>query len=179
MCVRQMRPPGGTFQFQTFIQASSPEIWPETISGGEEVLAGKWVACFWATSLKKNFGGVIAIISLRPGGWMQQSAEPNVLSFRSEAPEVLGSETTRVHHTSRRCGCGIHRGGGARRVFPRRAAGRGAGLPRASDHAGGAVSRRWRQRYTGARRCREDVPHARPASRGGEPRRGWRHHCDA
>src|SRR5262244_1463352 len=37
-----MNPPvGGTFWFQIFIQAPSPEIWSETISGGEEVLAGK------------------------------------------------------------------------------------------------------------------------------------------
>ena len=35
-----MGPPvGGTFWFQIFIQAPSPEIWSETISGGEEVLA--------------------------------------------------------------------------------------------------------------------------------------------
>ena len=65
-----MGPPvGRTFQFQIFIQASSPEIWLETISGGEEVLAGKWGGLFWATSLlKKIFDGVIAIISFRPGG---------------------------------------------------------------------------------------------------------------
>src|SRR5215813_8418151 len=70
-------PPGrGTFWFQIFIQASSPEIWSETISGGEEVLARKWGGLFWATSLEKIFGGVIAIISFRPGGWMQQSAVP-------------------------------------------------------------------------------------------------------
>ena len=68
-----------------FIQAPSPEIWSETISGGEEVLAGKGVACFWATSLEKIIGGVIAIISSRPGGWMQQSAVPRcaILSVRS------------------------------------------------------------------------------------------------
>ena len=48
-------PRGGTFWFQIFIQASSPEIWSETISGGEEVLAGKWGGLFWATSLEKNF----------------------------------------------------------------------------------------------------------------------------
>ena len=30
------------------------------------------VALFWATSLEKIFGGVIAIILFRPGGWMQQ-----------------------------------------------------------------------------------------------------------
>jgi hypothetical protein len=56
---------GGTFWFQIFIQASSPEIWSETISGGEEVLAGKWGGLFWATSLEKIIGGVIAIISFR------------------------------------------------------------------------------------------------------------------
>src|SRR6516164_2610445 len=72
-----MGPPvGGTFQFQVFIQAPSPEIWSETISGGEEVLAQKWGGLFWATSLGKIFGGAIAIISFRPGGWMQQSAVP-------------------------------------------------------------------------------------------------------
>src|SRR5262245_62846215 len=54
-----------------FIQAPSPEIWSETISGGEEVLAQKWGGLFWATSLEKIFGGLIAIISFRPGGWMQ------------------------------------------------------------------------------------------------------------
>ena len=34
------------------------------------------VACFWATSLEKIFGGVIAIVSYRAGGWIQQSAVP-------------------------------------------------------------------------------------------------------
>jgi hypothetical protein len=70
-------PVGGTFQFQIFIQASSPEIWRKTIFGGEGgCWRGKWGGLFWATSLEKIFGGVIAIISLRPGGWMQQSAVP-------------------------------------------------------------------------------------------------------
>jgi hypothetical protein len=69
-------PVGGTFWFQIFIQASSPEIWSETISGGEEVLAGKWGGLFLGNLLGKIFGGVIAIISFRPGGWMQQSAVP-------------------------------------------------------------------------------------------------------
>jgi hypothetical protein len=58
-------PVGGTFWFQIFIQAPSPEIWRKTISGGEEVLARKWGGLFWATSLEKIFGGVIAIISFR------------------------------------------------------------------------------------------------------------------
>src|SRR5262249_3623160 len=59
-------PPGGRArENRKFIQAPSPEIWSETISGGEEVLARKGVACFWATFLEKIFGGVIAIISFR------------------------------------------------------------------------------------------------------------------
>jgi hypothetical protein len=70
-------PVGGTFWFQLFIQAPSPEIWRKTIFGGEGVCwRGKWGGLFWATSLEKIFGGVIAIISFRPGGWMQQSAVP-------------------------------------------------------------------------------------------------------
>ena len=69
-------PVGGTFQFQIFIQAPSLEIWRKTISGAEGVAgAGKWGGLFWATSLEKIIGGVIAIISC-PGGWMQQSAVP-------------------------------------------------------------------------------------------------------
>jgi len=43
--------------------------------------------------LEKIFGGVIAIISFRPGGWMQQSAVPMcaMLSVgRSEAQEGIG-----------------------------------------------------------------------------------------
>ena len=73
-----MGPPvGGTFWFQIFIQVPSPEIWLETISGGEEVLAGKWGGLFLGYLLGKTFfGGVIAIVSFRPGGWMQQSAVP-------------------------------------------------------------------------------------------------------
>jgi len=48
-------PVGGTFWFQIFIQAASPEIWSETISGGEEVLAGKWGGLFMGYLLGKNF----------------------------------------------------------------------------------------------------------------------------
>ena len=69
-------PVGGTFWFQIFIQASSPEVWRKTISGGEEVLRGNGVACFWATSLEEIIGGVTAIVSYRAGGWIQQSAVP-------------------------------------------------------------------------------------------------------
>jgi hypothetical protein len=48
-------PVGGTFKFQIFIQAPSPEIWSETISGGEEVLAGKWGGLFLSYLLGKNY----------------------------------------------------------------------------------------------------------------------------
>ena len=49
-------PPGrGTFWFQIFIQAPSPEIWSETISGGEEVLAGKWGGLFLGYLLGRNY----------------------------------------------------------------------------------------------------------------------------
>jgi hypothetical protein len=51
-----MSPPvGGTFWFQIFIQAPSPEIWSETISGGEEVLAQKWGGLFLGYLLRKKF----------------------------------------------------------------------------------------------------------------------------
>src|SRR5262249_23477954 len=81
---RVRAPPGGRArENRKFIQAPSSEIWSETISGGEEVLAGEWGGLFWATSLEKVFGGVIAIISFRPGGWMQRSAVPRCAIFLS------------------------------------------------------------------------------------------------
>src|SRR5262245_7331875 len=43
-----------------------------------EVLARKWGGLFWATSLEKIIGGVTAIVSFRPEGWMQQSARAEV-----------------------------------------------------------------------------------------------------
>jgi len=43
------------------------------------------VACFWATSLEEIIAGVIAIISLRPRGWMQQSAVPKCAHRRHRA----------------------------------------------------------------------------------------------
>src|SRR5215471_10118544 len=39
---------------------------------------GNGVACFWATSLEEIIGGVNAIISFRPGGWMQQFCRAEV-----------------------------------------------------------------------------------------------------
>src|SRR5262245_18405487 len=71
-------PPGrGTFWCQIFIQASSPEICRKKIFGCEGgCWRGMWVGLSWATSLEKSFGGATAIVSFRPGGWMQQSAVP-------------------------------------------------------------------------------------------------------
>src|SRR6516162_9522548 len=64
---------------------------------------GNGVACFWATSLKKIFGGVIAIISFRQEDGCSSLASRGVLSFRSGAREASGSETPRVHNVARRC----------------------------------------------------------------------------
>ena len=51
-------PVGGTFWFQNYLQASSPEDWRKTISGGEEVLAGKWGGLFLGGYLlRKKFIG--------------------------------------------------------------------------------------------------------------------------
>src|SRR5215468_9785109 len=100
------RPPGrGTFWFQIFIQAPSPEIWSETISGGEEVLAQKWGGLVLGYLLGKNFRRRDRD-RLVPPRCMECSSRPcrGVLSFRSEAREASGSETPRVHNVARWCG---------------------------------------------------------------------------
>src|SRR6516165_4409076 len=48
-------PGGGARENRKFIQAPSPESWSETISGGEEVLAGKWGGLFLGYLLGKNY----------------------------------------------------------------------------------------------------------------------------
>src|SRR6516162_6860111 len=54
--VRVRAPPGGRArENRKFIQAPSPEIWSETITGGDEVLAGKWGGLFLGHLLGKNF----------------------------------------------------------------------------------------------------------------------------
>src|SRR5262245_25933598 len=53
---REREAPGGRArENRKFIQAPSPEIWSETISGGEEVLAGKSGGLFLGYLLGKNF----------------------------------------------------------------------------------------------------------------------------
>jgi hypothetical protein len=46
-------PVGRARENRKFIQAPSPEIWRKTISGGEEVLAGKWGGLFLGYLLGK------------------------------------------------------------------------------------------------------------------------------
>src|SRR5262249_37211278 len=58
---------------------------------------GNGVACFCATSLEEIIGGVIAIVSFRPGGWMQQSAVPRCAI---RAQEASGSETPPDHNVA-------------------------------------------------------------------------------
>src|SRR5215472_16994581 len=53
---REPEAPGGRArENRKFIQAPSPEIWSETISGGEEVLAGKWGGLFLDFLLGRNY----------------------------------------------------------------------------------------------------------------------------
>src|SRR5215510_15011346 len=55
---RVRAPPGGRArENRKFIQAPSPEIWSETISGGEEVLAGKWGGLYLGYLLRKKIIG--------------------------------------------------------------------------------------------------------------------------
>src|SRR5262249_16305155 len=97
---------GRAREIQKFIKASSPEIWSETISGSEKVLAGEVGWPVLGYLLGKNMGGGIAIISFRLAWDGCSSLLPfgGVLSFRGEAREVLGSETPRFHHAARRGG---------------------------------------------------------------------------
>src|SRR5262245_10879078 len=76
--LREREAPGGRArENRKFIQAPSPEIWSETISGGEEVLAGKWGGLFLGYLLGKNF----------------RRRDRDQLSFRPEAREASGNET--------------------------------------------------------------------------------------
>ena len=69
-------PVGGLFGFKF---SSRPHPWKFGVKRFlvlREVLARKWGGLFWATSLEKIIGGMTAIVSYRPGGWMQQSTVP-------------------------------------------------------------------------------------------------------
>src|SRR6516225_5173903 len=52
---RVRAPWGRARENRKFIQAPPPEIWSKTISGGEEVLAGKWGGLFLRYLLGSNY----------------------------------------------------------------------------------------------------------------------------
>jgi hypothetical protein len=70
------------------------------------VLARKWGGMFLGYLLGKNIGGAIALNSflLTRDGCSSLLPFGDVLSFRSEIREVLGSDPPRFHHASRRRG---------------------------------------------------------------------------
>src|SRR5262249_45476571 len=103
---REREAPGGRArENRKFIQAPSPEIWSETISGGEEVLAGKWGGLFLGLLVGRNYrrSDRDHLVPPRRMDAAVCRAE-GVLSFLSEAREASGSETSRVHHAARRRG---------------------------------------------------------------------------
>ena len=67
---------GGRVKFEDWFKAHPRKLALKLFLAVRRSWRGNGVACFWATSLEKIFGGVIAIISFRPRGWMQQSAVP-------------------------------------------------------------------------------------------------------
>jgi len=69
-------PWGGRAKIENSSRRHPRKFVQKRFSGGEEVLAGKWGGLFLGYLLGKNFRRQIAIISFRPGGWMQQSAVP-------------------------------------------------------------------------------------------------------
>jgi hypothetical protein len=69
-------PVGGLFNFKFSSGPHPRKFGVKQFLVLREVLARKWAGLFLDYLLGKNIGGVTAIISFRPGGWMQQSAVP-------------------------------------------------------------------------------------------------------
>src|SRR5262245_45039323 len=69
-------PVGGLFGFKFSSRPHPRKFGQKRFLAVRRSWRGKWGGLFWATSLEKIFGGVIAIISFRPGGWMQRCAVP-------------------------------------------------------------------------------------------------------
>src|SRR5215468_1629144 len=83
-------PVGGLFGFKF---SSRPHPWKYGVKRFlvlRKVLARKWGGLFWATSLEKIIGGVTAIVSHRPGGWMQQSTVPRCAILSVGSTEGIG-----------------------------------------------------------------------------------------
>src|SRR6516225_8702192 len=97
---------GGTFWFQIFIQASSPEIWSETISGGEEVLAGKWGGLFLGYLLGKNFRRRDRDHPV-PGGWAAVCRAEVCYPFGREHGRHRAVRRREFNNVARRRGCRV------------------------------------------------------------------------
>src|SRR5262249_60286717 len=69
-------PVGGLFGFKFSSKPHPRKFGQKRFLAVRRSWRGNGVALFWATSLEKIFGGGLAIISFRPGGWIQQSAVP-------------------------------------------------------------------------------------------------------
>src|SRR6516164_673338 len=86
-----MNPPvGGLFGFKFLRRPHPRKFGQKRFLAVRRSWRGNGVACFWATSLEKIFGGVIAMISFRPGGWMQQSAVPRCAILSVGSTEGIG-----------------------------------------------------------------------------------------
>src|SRR5262249_1770454 len=69
-------PGGGLFGFKFSSRPHPRKFAGKRFLVVRRLLVRKGCGRFWGTSLEKIMDGVIAIISFRPGGWMQQSAVP-------------------------------------------------------------------------------------------------------
>src|SRR5262249_26604766 len=97
---RVRAPRGRARENRKFIQAPSPEIWSETISGGEEVLARKWGGLFLGYLLgKKDFRRRDRDHLVPPGRMDAAVCRAEVCyPFGRKHGKASGSETARVHH---------------------------------------------------------------------------------
>src|SRR5499427_1117963 len=96
-------PRGRARENRKFIQAPSPEIWSETISGGEEVLAGKWGGLFLGYLLGRNYRRRDCDHLVSPRRMDAAVCRAEVCyPFGPKHGKASGSETPRVHHR-RRC----------------------------------------------------------------------------
>src|SRR5215475_6075477 len=91
-----MGPPGGggLFGFKFSSRRHPRKFGQKRFLAMRRSWRGNGVACFWATSLEKIFGSVIAIILFRPGGWMQQSAVPRCAILSVGSTGGIGSSET-------------------------------------------------------------------------------------
>src|SRR6516164_3644306 len=86
-----MNPPvGGLFGFKFSSRPHPRKFGAKRFLAARRSWRGNGVAWFWATSLEKSFGGVIAIISFRQEDGCSSLPCRGVLSFRSGAREASG-----------------------------------------------------------------------------------------